>query len=272
MILFSWLPRGRALPPEVWAARHRGLLLVLAAHLVVLPAFAVTQGWSLQAAWLFDLAPADLRRAGVVEPPVARRALLHVRAGAAVVLGGPRRRLARDARGALPLLRDGRRARALRGVVGVPAGDRLRRAPARRDGRLPRHGLRPRPQPVALGRDPRRLRRRAGRRQPDLLARQREHPRRDGALARALPARVRRRAGRDGAGRAGRPRCCRPTASCASAPATPAPKGCTSGTSCPPTTARSCGRAGRRSPTARRPSAATCAPTARSAGSCGATR
>ena len=39
----SWIPRGRALPPEVWAARHRGLLLVLAAHLMVLPAFAVTR-------------------------------------------------------------------------------------------------------------------------------------------------------------------------------------------------------------------------------------
>src|SRR3954452_18773808 len=55
---FSWPPRGRALPAEVWAARHRALLLVLAAHLVVLPAFAVTQGWSFGAAWLFDAVPA----------------------------------------------------------------------------------------------------------------------------------------------------------------------------------------------------------------------
>jgi diguanylate cyclase (GGDEF)-like protein/PAS domain S-box-containing protein len=54
----AWLPRGRALPPEVWAARHRGLLLVLAAHLVLLPAFAVSQGWSLAAAWAFDIGPA----------------------------------------------------------------------------------------------------------------------------------------------------------------------------------------------------------------------
>jgi PAS domain S-box-containing protein len=58
MPLFSWLPRGRALPPEIWAARHRGLLIVLLGHLVVLPAFAVSQGWSLPAAWLFVLAPA----------------------------------------------------------------------------------------------------------------------------------------------------------------------------------------------------------------------
>ena len=48
--LLSWLPRGRALPPEVWAVRHRGLLLVLLGHLVLLPAFAVSQGWSLAGA------------------------------------------------------------------------------------------------------------------------------------------------------------------------------------------------------------------------------
>src|SRR5919108_2295157 len=58
--LRSWLPRGHALPAEVWAARHRGLLGVLLAHLIVLPAFAVTQGWSLGAAWRFDVVPAAL--------------------------------------------------------------------------------------------------------------------------------------------------------------------------------------------------------------------
>ena len=56
--LFSWMPRGRALPPDAWSARHRGLLLVLIAHLIALPAFAVTQGWSLGAAWAFDAVPA----------------------------------------------------------------------------------------------------------------------------------------------------------------------------------------------------------------------
>ena len=60
--IFSWLPRGRALPPEVWASRHRGLLLILAAHLFFLPAFAVTQGWSLGAAWAFDIAARAVRR------------------------------------------------------------------------------------------------------------------------------------------------------------------------------------------------------------------
>ena len=57
--LLSWMPRGRALPPEVWAARHRGLLLVLLVHLVLLPAFAITQGWSFGAAWAFDALPAQ---------------------------------------------------------------------------------------------------------------------------------------------------------------------------------------------------------------------
>jgi diguanylate cyclase (GGDEF)-like protein/PAS domain S-box-containing protein len=56
--LLSWLPRGRALPPEVWAVRHRGLLTVLAIHLVLLPAFAVSQGWSLASGWAFDIVPA----------------------------------------------------------------------------------------------------------------------------------------------------------------------------------------------------------------------
>src|SRR3954465_2947614 len=53
----SWMPRGRALPAEVWSARHRGLLLVLLAHLVLLPAFAITQGWSFTTAWAFDVLP-----------------------------------------------------------------------------------------------------------------------------------------------------------------------------------------------------------------------
>jgi hypothetical protein len=56
--LLSRLPRGSALPAEVWSARHRGLLLVLLAHLIVLPAFAITQGWSFGSAWAFDAAPA----------------------------------------------------------------------------------------------------------------------------------------------------------------------------------------------------------------------
>src|SRR3954453_17072578 len=56
--LLSWLPRGRALPAEGWAARHRGLLAVLAAHLVVLPAFEISQGWSPASGWAFDIVPA----------------------------------------------------------------------------------------------------------------------------------------------------------------------------------------------------------------------
>src|SRR4051795_12545229 len=67
----SWLPRGRALPAEVWAARHRGLLFVLAAHLLPLPIFAITQGWSFGAAWAFDVVPAALG-AAAASPRLAR--------------------------------------------------------------------------------------------------------------------------------------------------------------------------------------------------------
>ena len=42
----------------MWAVRHRGLLLVLLAHLIMLPAFAITQGWGFAAAWSFDAVPA----------------------------------------------------------------------------------------------------------------------------------------------------------------------------------------------------------------------
>ncbi len=82
--LLTWLPRGRALPPEVWAARHRGLLLVLAAHLVLLPAFAVSQGWSLAAGWAFDIGPAAFGALACWPRLLARLALLDVRDGAAV--------------------------------------------------------------------------------------------------------------------------------------------------------------------------------------------
>ena len=245
----TWLPRGRALPPEVWAARHRGLLLVLAGHLMLLPAFAVLQGWSLGAAWLFDVVPAAFGAAACVPRLLAHAALITVRDGAAELLGGPRRRLARHDRGALPLLRDGRRARALRGVVGVPAGDRLRRAPARRDGRgARRHGLPPRATTRGAGPAIHGLFVAAlavanlvsWREQRD-AARAGDAAPRSASSARSttLPSRWRssRREGRSAAGA---------TASCASAPATRHPTACASGTSSRPTTASRCARAGRR--------------------------
>ena len=107
-------------------------------------------------------------------------------------------------RGALPLLRDGRRARALRGVVGVPDGDRVRRAPARRDRRLrdaaPSSTTTTTPGCWAGIHGA--LRRRAGRRQPDLVARQRVRPhrhrdaRRSASGARSTPRRWRWRSSR----------------------------------------------------------------------------
>src|SRR3954451_12242711 len=69
--LLSRLPRGSALPAEVWSARHRGLLLVLLAHLIVLPTFAITQGWSFATAWAFDILPAAFG-AGACSPRLSR--------------------------------------------------------------------------------------------------------------------------------------------------------------------------------------------------------
>jgi len=92
---YTWLPRGRALPPEVWAARHRGLLLILAGHLVVLPAFAVCRAGR-SARRGCSTPSGGVRRGGVLAPPVAHAALLAVRDGAAELLGGPHRARAPD--------------------------------------------------------------------------------------------------------------------------------------------------------------------------------
>ena len=269
--LLSWLPRGRALPPEVWAARHRGLLLVLAAHLVLLPAFAVSQGWSLAAGWAFDIGPAAFgalacwpRLSRGWRSSMCAMALLSCSALVVVSWHGTI-----EAHfhyfvmvGALALYEEWWAYLMAIAFVVLQHGV----ISFWETGAVFDH-VRTR---VALGRHPRPVRRRAGRRQPDLLARQRVRPRRDRELRGALPARVRRRA-------RWRWRSSRPTGSVlqtneelrerigARAPST-------SGTSPPPPTARRWRRAGRPSPTARRSSSATCAPTAASAGSSGATR
>ena len=183
-----------------------------------------------------------------------------------------RRRLARHDRGALPLLRDGRRARALRGVVGVPAGDRLRRAPARRRwARFGRDRLHHDHDPWRWAAHPRRS---SSPRSPSPTSSpgaRASASARDRALRGTLPPRVRRRAGRDGARLpararpAGQPRAAR--AHRPRAARGPVVLGLR---------ARRRPRRAARELAARadgpRPSAATCAPTARSAGSCGATR
>src|SRR5664280_3335006 len=38
-----WLPRGRSLPAEAWAGRHRGVLWLLVLHVPAILAFAVIQ-------------------------------------------------------------------------------------------------------------------------------------------------------------------------------------------------------------------------------------
>ncbi len=46
--LVRWLPRGRMLPDEVWAQRHRGILILLGLHVPALFVYALVQG---QSAW-----------------------------------------------------------------------------------------------------------------------------------------------------------------------------------------------------------------------------
>ena len=41
------LPEGRTLPEELWTRRHRGILILLWAHAVFIPAFALVRGYSL---------------------------------------------------------------------------------------------------------------------------------------------------------------------------------------------------------------------------------
>ena len=41
------LPEGRTLPEELWTRRHRGILILLWAHAVFIPAFAMVRGYSL---------------------------------------------------------------------------------------------------------------------------------------------------------------------------------------------------------------------------------
>lgn len=41
----SWLPHGAPLPPQVWAARHRWVVVLLALQAAVIPMFAATHGY-----------------------------------------------------------------------------------------------------------------------------------------------------------------------------------------------------------------------------------
>src|SRR3954453_6208934 len=56
------LPRGQTLPEDAWAARHRAMLWILWAHVVVLPLFALTQGIAVDAAigWVIPIALAGV--------------------------------------------------------------------------------------------------------------------------------------------------------------------------------------------------------------------
>jgi diguanylate cyclase (GGDEF)-like protein/PAS domain S-box-containing protein len=67
------LPRGRTLPPEAWAKRHRALLWVLWAHVAVLPVFSLLRGFRFEAA-VGSAAPLVLAAVAGSLPAASRRA------------------------------------------------------------------------------------------------------------------------------------------------------------------------------------------------------
>ena len=66
------LPRGRTLPDEAWASRHRALLWILWGHVLVLPVFSLLRGFSLASSvgWVLPIALAGV--AGTL-PAAGRR-------------------------------------------------------------------------------------------------------------------------------------------------------------------------------------------------------
>jgi diguanylate cyclase (GGDEF)-like protein/PAS domain S-box-containing protein len=67
------LPRGQTLPDDAWASRHRALLWILWAHVLVLPVFSLLRGFSLASSigWVLPIALAGV--AGAL-PAAGRRA------------------------------------------------------------------------------------------------------------------------------------------------------------------------------------------------------
>jgi diguanylate cyclase (GGDEF)-like protein/PAS domain S-box-containing protein len=67
------LPRGQTLPDDAWASRHKALLWILWAHVVVLPIFSLTQGLSVTTA-LGSIVPMALAGVAASLQSVGRRA------------------------------------------------------------------------------------------------------------------------------------------------------------------------------------------------------
>ncbi len=58
----DFLPRGQTLPDDAWASRHRALLWILWAHVLVLPVFSLLRGFSLASSigWVLPIALAGV--------------------------------------------------------------------------------------------------------------------------------------------------------------------------------------------------------------------
>jgi diguanylate cyclase (GGDEF)-like protein len=56
----AWIPRGRPLPPQVWAARHRWVVVILAVQAAAIPFYALYRGDSPGRAMALMVAPAAM--------------------------------------------------------------------------------------------------------------------------------------------------------------------------------------------------------------------
>jgi GAF domain-containing protein/anti-sigma regulatory factor (Ser/Thr protein kinase) len=66
------LPKGQALPENVWQARHTGIIALLWAHALVIPVFALRQGFSLSHS-LIEAGVVPLAAAIAMQPTLGRR-------------------------------------------------------------------------------------------------------------------------------------------------------------------------------------------------------
>ena len=126
--LRTWFSSGSTLPYDVWAQRHRWILLLLWLHVPGVFVFALVRGNAVG----HSAVEASLVGAFAVAATLLHRErrLGHRRdvAGPDDRVGSARASRGRVDRDALPLLRDGRSGRPVPGLVAVRGRDRVRRS------------------------------------------------------------------------------------------------------------------------------------------------
>jgi diguanylate cyclase (GGDEF)-like protein len=81
----DWLPRGRGLPDEIWATRHRWVVRILAIQCVGIVAFALARGYSVEHSLAEGLAP-TLLAALALSPRLSKTVRSALAAGGLMVI------------------------------------------------------------------------------------------------------------------------------------------------------------------------------------------